>query len=296
MTAVQALAALSALLAVAGFWIMGAAALGRPVRSCGGESHRDIGTALGKPRMRRSRSWSWRTAQWPAAAAVGFVGWIATGWPALGLGAAGATIGLPIMFTAGSQAQVSIARVEGLEEWTRRLADVLAIGLGLEQAIQTAARTAPPAIATEVSTLAARVAARAPTEQALRDFADDLGDPAADFVVAALILAARRRGPGVAAALTAIAESVGEEVAARRRVEADRAKPRTTARAVTVITLGIIALGLVNRGYTHPYSTALGQAVLAATLGFFAAALWWMHSMTVTVRPARLLDSRDPGR
>lgn len=296
MTVVQVVAAFAALVAVAGFWIMGIAALGLPLRSRRGEARPDGETAPGNRGRQLSRSLSWRTAQWPAAAAIGLIGWMATGWPALGLGAAGATIGLPIMFTAGSQAQISIARVEGLEEWTRRLADVLAIGLGLEQAIQTAARTAPAAIAAEVSNLAARVAARAPTEQALRDFADDLGDPAADFVVAALILAVRRRGPGVAAALTAIAESVAEEVAARRRVEADRAKPRTTARAVTVITLGIIALGLVNRGYTHPYGTALGQSVLAATLGFFAAALWWMHSMTVTVRPARLLNSRDAGR
>jgi tight adherence protein B len=86
---------------------------------------------------------------------------------------------------------------------------------------------------------------------------------------------------------------VGEEVAARRRIEADRAKPRTTARAVTAITLAIIAAGLLNRGYTGPYGTVLGQVVLSATLGFFGAALWWMHSMTRTTRPARILVAQE---
>ncbi len=236
---------------------------------------------------------SWTAFRLPVAAGVGVVAWALTGWPALGLGAATATIGLPAMARAGRNAEVQIDRVEAVEEWTRRLADVLAIGVGLEQAIQTAARTAPPPIADEVATLSARLAARTPTETALRRFADDLDDPTADLVVASLILASRRRGPGVAGALTAIADSVGEEVAARRRVEADRAKPRTTARAVTVITLAIIAAGLLNRSYTGPYGTYLGQVVLSATLGFFGAALWWMHSMTRSTRPARLLAAQE---
>lgn len=294
MTVIQVVAASAALAAAAGFWIMVRVALRWPARGRVADRHGG-GAAPRMGHAGRPSSWTWRTAQWPVAVAVGLVGWLFTGWPALGLGLAAATVGLPIMFTAGSLAQANISRMEGLEEWTRRLADVLAIGVGLEQAIQTAARTAPDAIRAEVATLAARIAARAQTEQALRSFADDLGDPAGDLVVAALILAARRRGPGVAGALTAIAESVGEEVAARRRVEADRAKPRATARAVTVITIGIVAMGLLNRGYTLPYGTALGQMVLAATLGFFAAALWWMHSMTVTARPARLLASSEGG-
>ena len=223
------------------------------------------------------------------AVGVGAVVGLLTGWPALAVASAGAVLGLPAIVGADSRARNQIERVEAVEEWARRVADVLAIGVGLEQAIQTAARTAPPAISAEAATLAARIAARMPTETALRRFADEVADPTADLVVAALVLASRRRGPGVAVALTALAESVGEEVAARRRIEADRAKPRATARAVTVITLVIVAIGLLNRGYTDPYGTMLGQVVLAATLGFFAAALWWMHSMTRSPAADRLL-------
>lgn len=282
MTIAQVAAGLAAAVALAGAWLVAAWALGWrvvPVRVARRE-RAGAGRAL-------------RPVGWLMSAAAGGCAWALTGWPALGVGAAAAAVGLPVMFGAGSRADREIERVEAVEEWTRRLADVLAIGVGLEQAIQTAARTAPGAIASEVSTLAARIAARMPTESALRGFADDLADPTADLVVAALILASRRRGPGVAAALTAIAESVAEEVAARRRVEADRAKPRTTARAVTLITLVIIGAGAMNRSYTEPYSSALGQAVLATTLAFFGAALWWMHGMTVTSAPARILARRE---
>jgi Flp pilus assembly protein TadB len=274
-TAAQVVAAVAALVAACGIALMIAAA-------CGWQPRTRVVAA-----RRSDRSWA--SLRWPAALGIALVVGASTGWPALGLGAAAAVIGLPAMAGAGARAEVQIDRVEAVEEWTRRLADVLAIGVGLEQAIQTAARTAPAPIAPEVATLSARIAARTPTESALRRFADDLDDPTADLVVAALILASRRRGPGVAAALTAIADSVGEEVAARRRIEADRAKPRTTARAVTAITLVIITAGLLNRGYTGPYGTFLGQVVLATTLGFFAAALWWMHSMTRAPRPARIL-------
>jgi tight adherence protein B len=278
MTAAQVLAGTAALLVAAGLALVvvglrpGPAPVGGAARAAAPR----FPTAL-------------RSARWPVAALAGALGWGLTGWPALGLAAAGAALGLPAILRADARAAAQIERVEAVEEWSRRVADVVAIGVGLEQALQTAARTAPAPVAGEAATLAARIAARMPTEEALRRFADELADPTADLVVAALILAARRRGPGVAAALTALADSVGEEVAARRRIEADRAKPRATARAVTAITLLIMAAGLLNRGYTAPYGTALGQVVLAATLGFFGAALWWMHSMTRSVPQARIL-------
>lgn len=285
MTATQLLAGVAAAIAVlAGWWAVAlAGGWAGPPRVTGRARGIVRSVATGGAAGRR-------TARLVLALCSGIGAWAVTGWPAVGLGAAVAAVGLPVIFAAGTRSEREIARVEAVEEWARRLSDVLTIGVGLEQAIQTAARTAPDAIAAEARSLAARVSARMPTEVALRRFADELDDPTADLVVAALVLASRRRGPGVAAALLSISESVSEEVAARRRIEADRAKPRTTARAVTVITLVVMGVGLLNRGYTQPYSSPLGQLILAATIGFFAAALWWMHSMTLTTRPARVLD------
>ena len=282
MSATQILSGLASVLVAAGVWLT------------------IVGVRRGVPPVGRT---TWSLARWHRdravravlAAAAGLVAAVLTGLPALGVAVAGAVIGLPAVLRGDTRAAARIDRVEAVEEWARRVADVVAIGVGLEQALMSAARTAPEPIAGEAATLAARLSARMPTEEALRGFADELADPAADLVVAALILAVRRRGPGVAAALTAIADSVGEEVAARRRVEADRAKPRATARAVTLITVLIIAVGLLNRGYTAPYGTLLGQVVLASTLGFFGGALWWMHSMTVTKPPARILGPAVEG-
>jgi Flp pilus assembly protein TadB len=266
-----------------GLLVLGSALIGRGVRPMPDRPARRAMTGPSGSRVLRASG----------TVGLGLVAWLLSGWPALGIAAAAAAIGLPAVVGADRRAQQQIDRVEAVEEWARRVSDLLAIGVGLEQALTSASRTAPAAIAEPAATLAARIAARMPTEAALRAMADELADPAADLVLAALILASRRRGPGVAAALTAISDSVGEEVAARRRIEADRAKPRATARAVTLITVVIIGVGLMNGAYTAPYGTPLGQLVLAATLGFFAAALWWMHRMTVGVTPGRLLAEVD---
>jgi Flp pilus assembly protein TadB len=227
---------------------------------------------------------SLRSRRAAAAAAAALVVWALTRWPALGLVAALVVWGVPVLFSAQRRASSAIDRVEAMEEWVRRLADVLVVGVGLGQAIVTTARTAPDGIAAEVDTLAARISARWDVEEALRFFAADIADPAGDLAVAALVLAQRRKGPGLAAALGAVADALAEEVAMRRRVEADRAKPRATARAVTVITLLVVAVGMLSGSYLAPYATPLGQLVLVGVTAMFAAALTWMNAMA-SVRP-----------
>lgn len=237
---------------------------------------------------RRLRA-DWNGNRWLVAAGAGIAVWAGSSWPVAGLGVCAGVVGLPIIFTSGERSGRAIDRLEGLAEWTRRVADLLAVGFGLEAALVTAADSAPALIRTEATNLASRISARGSTEDALRRFAGQLADPAADLVVAALILAARRRGPGLPAALTAVAAAVSQEAAARRRVEADRAKPRTTAKVVSLITVAMVAIGLANRSYTAPFATPTGQLVLALTLAFFGACLWWMHAMTSTGAAARLI-------
>jgi Flp pilus assembly protein TadB len=233
------------------------------------------------------------------------VAWLVTGWPVAALIVAATVWGLPILLGTSTVAAAGIDRIEALEEWTRRLSDVLVVGVGLEQGIAATVRTCPQRLHGEVSALAARLDARWPTEAALRAFADDLDDATGDLVVATLILGARRRGPGLARVLAAVADSVAEEVAMRRRVEAERAKPRTTARAVTLITLGVVAVGALNGTYLAPYGTLLGQLVLAVIACGFIASLAWMRALTLTRPQPRLFqptgatslgDAADPAR
>jgi Flp pilus assembly protein TadB len=254
-----------------------------------------VGPSAAPRRQGRGRTTQWRRWRWVVAVAVGAGAWLLTGLPVAGPIAALAVIGLPGLVSTSTEASRRIDRIEAVEEWTRRLADVLAVGVGIEQAIIVSVRTVPEPIRSEVTRLGARLQARWDTEVALRAYADDLNDPIGDLVVAALILAQRRRGPGLAGALTAIANSVSEEVAARRRVEADRAKPRTTARWVTIITLGTIVVGSLNTTYMAPYSTPVGQLVLLAVAIAYAGALFWMKSLTLGTTQVRLLRPADVG-
>jgi Flp pilus assembly protein TadB len=206
-----------------------------------------------------------------------------------------AVVGLPSLLTTARTANRSIERIEAVEEWARRLADILSVGVGLEQAVTTSVRTVPDPIRSEVTTLTARLNARMPTEQALRLFADDLNDATGDLVVAALLLGHRRRGPGLARTLSSVADAVADEVATRRRIEADRAKPRTTARAVTLITISVACLGMLNREYVEPYGTPLGQLALLAIVGMFVGSLVWMRSLTLGKPQPRLIASAREG-
>lgn len=218
-----------------------------------------------------------------------------TGWPVAALAVPAGVLAVPRLARLPSSSG-SLARLQALEEWTRRLADTIRAGAGIEHALTHSAATCPAALRPQVTALVARLRARQPTEAALRAFADELADPTADLIVAALILSASRRGRGLATVLSGLATTVAEEVSMRRGVEADRAKPRTTARAVTAITL-LVAGGLVvvDRGYVAPFSSLLGQVVLALVIAIFAAAFWWLRILAAGRPAARFLPD-DNGR
>jgi Flp pilus assembly protein TadB len=212
---------------------------------------------------------------------------LATGWVIAIVAVPVAMAGLPALLA--PPATTHIARLEAMEEWTRSLSGVLDVGVGLEQALIVTLRSAPRPIQREVSTMVGRLNARWPTDEALRAFADDLDDATGDLIAAKLVLASHRRGPGLAGVLESLAESVAADVRARRQVEADRDKPRATVRWITVITvLALVVLGL-NTTYIEPYSSALGQVLLALLLGVDVACLVWMRLMTRSERPPRFI-------
>jgi tight adherence protein B len=213
-----------------------------------------------------------------AGVSAGLLTALLTGWFVAALLVPAVVVGLPILLSAPS-AGSKIARVEALEEWTRSLSGVLTAGVGLEQALMATLRSTPDAIRPEVTHLVARLRARWGTEAALRAFADEVNDATGDLVAANLILGARRRGAGLASVLEALAESVAADVRARREIEADRAKPRATARYVTLITVGVLlVLGLTGQ-YIAPYGSPVGQVILVVLLSLYVATLVWMRTM-----------------
>lgn len=223
---------------------------------------------------------------------LGLIGWLVTGWPLAMVIAPAAAVGLPYLLSA-PDAKERIERLEALEEWTRSLSGVLTVGIGLEQALITTLRSTPEPISDEVALLVARLRARWSTEDAIRAFADDLDDATGDLVAGNLILAARRRGAGLANVLDGLAESVAADVRARRQVEADRAKPRATARWVTIISaVVLVVLGLTG-SYIAPYGSPLGQVILAVLLTAYVATLLWMRRMAEGHRLPRIIGASE---
>ena len=72
---------------------------------------------------------------------------------------------------------------------------------------------------------------------------------------------------------------VAADVRARRAIEADRAKPRSTARWVTIGTVGMLIYLSFTGDFVAPYGTALGQVLLALYLSAYLGALVWMKRM-----------------
>ncbi|MFB7666651.1 type II secretion system F family protein [Kitasatospora sp. NPDC056138] len=216
--------------------------------------------------------------------------WLFTGVPLTAVLVPLAVFGLPWLFDATRSDTRRIERLEALSEWTQRLADVLLLGVGLNQAILTSRRTAPPALESEIAELAARLQSRWRPEDALRAFADSLADATADKVLAALLLRAGDSGPGLARALADLAESVREEVRQRRAIEADRAKHRTTIRWLVTIIVSVLAVGSFNSHYTAPYGTFVGQVVLGVVAAAFVLVIAWMRSLARHTPPPRLLE------
>ena len=180
--------------------------------------------------------------------------------------------------------------LEGLEQWIRRLADMVTASRGREDALGASARSAPAAVAGPVQRLAGRLASRSGTEAALRAFAAEIDDPAGDRIAAALIIATGRRGGGARDVLVALAVLLGRDVAARREIEAERAQHRTTVRWIGLFVAGFTVFSVLNHSYSAPFGTLAGQVVLALVAVLYASGLAWLHRLGNLPTAGRFLD------
>src|SRR3954467_13825821 len=133
-------------------------------------------------------------------------------------------------------------------------------------------------------------------EPALRQFAREVDDPAADKIAMVLILRERNGGPGLAEVLTALATDLDDRSRMVREVEAERAKPRANMRTIVVVTLSlVVGMVLFARTFLSGYSTPLGQVALLADIALFGTALRWMRRLSDPPRPPRVLVRPRPG-
>ncbi|WDZ92967.1 type II secretion system F family protein [Nocardiopsis sp. HUAS JQ3] len=238
---------------------------------------------------RTSRVPQWRTLlfgqQRPlrliAAIVGGLLVWFVTGWPVAGvLAAAGCWWG-PAVLGPDRGHEKQVAGVEAVAAWTEMLRDLMAGAAGLHQAVAATVPIAPEPVREPVARLAERLRAGQPTQGALRAFADEVDNPTADLVAAALSTAATRHATDLGTLLGSLSEAAREQAAMLVRVAASRARLRTSTRIIVGATLGMAAFLLVLNGeYMEPFDSLLGQLVLASIGGLWAGALVWLSYMS----------------
>lgn len=224
------------------------------------------------------------------AVGVGILVLVLTRWPVAAVAAAALVIGWSGLFGGARVEKQAAARVEGLAAWTESLRDTIAGAVGLEQAIPATVYAASPAIQPQLRLMVDRLRVRVPLATALQGLADELDDPSADLVVAALILNAKLRGPGLRQVLTSLSASARAELDMRQRVAAERSSTRRSAQIVMIFSVAVMVLLMVaNPEYLAPYDTAVGQVVLVVVLALFAAGFVWMKRLSGIDTPARFL-------
>jgi Flp pilus assembly protein TadB len=230
------------------------------------------------------------------ALATGVLVLLVTGWPAAALGAAGGVVFIPRVLGGGKAAKRLITTSEALADWTRRLADLINSGAAgsTRDALRRSLSSVPEPIAPAVTNLVTRMGPQG-TERALRQFAREIDDPAAEKIAMVLILRERNGGPGLAEVLTALAADLDDRSRMVREVEAERAKPRSNMRTIVVVTLVlVVGMTLFARTFLSGYSTPFGQIALLAVVAIFATSLRWMRRLSDPVKPPRVLFDPDP--
>jgi Flp pilus assembly protein TadB len=216
---------------------------------------------------------------------------VATRWVVAGVGVALLAYSWRSLGGAASERR-AIARLESLATWTESLRDTIAGAVGLEQAIPASMRVADPSIREPLTALVNRLHTRVPMHVALRRFADDLDDPSADMIIAALIINSRLRGPGLRALLGALAGSIREELDMRRKVNAGRRSTRRSVQIVIGVSVGVaIALAVVDHAFLVPYDGVAGQFMLAVIASIYAAGILWLRRLATFETPQRLLGT-----
>ena len=228
------------------------------------------------------------------AAAAALIVMLMTRWLVAAAGAAVLAFFAPALFGGAGAARGDMARLQALASWTESLRDTIAGAVGLEQAIPASLAGAGAALRRPVGLLVDRLRTREPLAEALMKFADDLADPSADLIIAALVLNSRLRWPGLRDVLTSLAQSAREELDVRGRIEASRKSTRRSVQIIILLTVAVVVgLKFLDAKYVAPYGTPVGQIALAVIFAVFAAGFLWMRRLARFDVPERFLTSKS---
>lgn len=229
-----------------------------------------------------------RRLAWGAAAAV--VTAILTRWP-VAAGAAAAAVVLGPAVAAGRSHRTRHAEIaEAVATWSEMLRDSLSAARGLEEAVVSTALLAPAPIRPALTTLRNRLLDGERLAGALPAVASALDDPTADLVVTALGMAAAGEAQDLAGLLGSLAQAARDQAAAALRIDASRARVRTSVRGVLAFTGGLaVILVALNRSYFTPFGTTGGQLAMAVVITCFAGGVRWITVLGRPQQPERFL-------
>lgn len=226
------------------------------------------------------------------AVAVALLVALATRWPVAALAAGVGVWTAPKLFGGQNAGARELQRLEALALWCESLRDTIAGNLGLEQAIPATIDAAPERLQEPLANLVAMLRSRVALPEALELFADELDDPGADLIVAALILNARLHGPGLQSTLTELADNARSELEQRQVVEASRSSVHRSGRILVGVVIAFLGgLALFAGDFMDPYSTAVGQVVMVGIGAVFAFAFARLRRLAEYQRPDRFLKT-----
>ncbi|GAB2522254.1 Flp pilus assembly protein TadB [Nocardiopsis aegyptia] len=218
-----------------------------------------------------------------------------TGWPVAGVLLAAGTWWAPVLLGPDRHHERQVAGIEAVAAWTEMLRDLMAGAAGLHQAIAATIPIAPEPVRDDVVRLTDALRQGTPPQTALRRFADDVDNPTADLVAAALTSATSRHATDLGVLLGSLAEAAREQAAMLVRAAAGRARVRTSTRIIIAVTLGMaVAMLLFSPDYLDPFDGVFGQSVLAVIGALWAAALAWLVRLSRPKLGPRVLSADAP--
>jgi tight adherence protein B len=154
------------------------------------------------------------------------------------------------------------------------------VGIPISEAIRAVSRESPEPTATEFGRLADEIAIGAPLDQALRTMGERNKVPEYRFFATALSLQAQTGG-GIAETLENLADVIRKRVAARARGKALAAEARASATALAVLPgLALGVLSVMNPDYIGIlFTTDAGNQILAAAVLMLCFGIYVMSTL-----------------
>lgn len=216
---------------------------------------------------------------------------LVTGWILTSIAVGTTTLLVTVAASRRHQLRGQEEIAEAMAIWTEQLRDTLSAAHGLQQTLVATSQHAPVQIRPAVLRLVAKLP-YAPVGQSLREFADEIDDPSADFVVGALISATEHEARDVGALLGHLARCSREEARMHQRIWVGRARTRTAVRIISTTVIGFVGfLFLANRPYLRPYGSVQGQLVLSSIVAVFGFALLMLQMGSRVQVPDRFVGA-----